>query len=72
MSGRPNRFRKSGDLQTLRCGSGEPHERVISYQVKRKVKVGFRPSHTSETLMAFTLCWALGFHYCQFVCFHCD
>ena len=30
--------------------------RVISYQVTQKVKADFEPSHTSETLMAFTLC----------------
>ena len=31
--------------------------RVISYQVTQKVKADFEPSHTSETLMAFTLCY---------------
>jgi len=30
--------------------------RVIYYQVTRRVKADFRLSHTSETLMAFTLC----------------
>jgi len=32
--------------------------RVISYQVTRKVEAGSNPSHTHETLIGYTACWA--------------
>lgn len=35
--------------------------RVISYQVTRKVEAGYNPSHTSETLIGYIVCWQLVF-----------
>ena len=35
--------------------------RAISYQVTRNVKAGYKPSHTSETLIGYIVCCALLF-----------
>ena len=31
--------------------------RVISYQGTRKVEAGYKPSHTTETLIGYIVCW---------------
>jgi hypothetical protein len=35
--------------------------RAILYQVTRKAEAGYNPSHTTETLIGYTACYALGF-----------
>ena len=30
--------------------------RAISYQITRKVEAGYKPSHTSETLIGYIVC----------------
>jgi len=31
--------------------------RAISYQGIRKVEAGYKPSHTTETLIGYIVCW---------------
>jgi hypothetical protein len=33
--------------------------RAISYQGARKVEAGYKPSHTTETLIGYIVCYAL-------------
>jgi hypothetical protein len=33
--------------------------RAISYQVTRKVEAGYKPSHTTETLIGYIVCYKL-------------
>jgi len=35
--------------------------RAISYHCTRKVEAGYKPSHTTETLIGYIVCWQLGF-----------
>jgi hypothetical protein len=35
--------------------------RAISYQGTRKVEAGYKPSHTTETLIGYTACYVLAF-----------
>ncbi len=44
--------------------------RMISYQGTRKVEAGYNPSHTTETLIGYIVCWQLGFVYLSFIQFH--
>jgi hypothetical protein len=31
--------------------------RVISWQLTRKVEAGYKPTHTTETLIGYIVCW---------------
>jgi len=33
--------------------------RAITYQVTRKVEAGYNPSHTTETLIGYIVCWQI-------------
>lgn len=36
--------------------------RVIFYQATRKVEAGYKPSHTTETLIGYTACYRAFFY----------
>ena len=40
--------------------------RAISYQGTRKVEAGYNPSHTTETLIGYTACYAKLFFYSEY------
>lgn len=44
-------------MHTTFDGMASKGLRVISYQGTRKVEAGFSPSHTTETLIGYTVCW---------------
>ena len=37
--------------------------RAISYQGTRKVEAGYKPSHTTETLIGYIVCYAFVFFF---------
>jgi len=45
-------------LLTTVGGMASKGLRAIPYQVTQKVEAGYNPSHTTETLIGYTACWA--------------